>query len=825
MQNNAERATLRSILFADLAQYSRLTAANELRTVDFVSQCFELFQAHCDEFGGEFIKTTGDGVLILFDGVSSAIDYAVFMQERLDRLSSGESIPSRFRIGLHVGEVLRRGGDAFGHAINVAARVQGLAEPGGVCVTQDVYWAARNAGRWGFRFAGRPALKNMPEPLTLYHVVPSNGGAVAEASAQRTILVIDGLGVFRGNGEAIALRSPKAQALIGYLALSSNLQDVQDRIAALLWPDRDIQQARRAMASCLQTAEKTIDGDGASLVRRGKFVGLSPSRITVDVVRMLSDLGEGKIDDMLLRRSDWADSILRGLEDTSDLFSAWLSVTRHNWRDHVLEALEAMLERYPASEPGMRRAASALLVLEPSHERAARCLIRHHAETQNLPAAIRVYETLRDFLCDRYGMAPSAETTALVDALKVPDRNPARRSPARRHGGPVPTLGVGRFATGSRKIALVVSGFRSELIANLSKFREFTVVELADDGDAAAVDYVLKADCADDDRDDVQMTVSVTEPATNRIVWSDSFRLSLANWLALQQQLVGKIASTLEVYLSHDRLARQVRQIPQRPGAYDAWLRGEDLLTRWSLQEEDEAERLFESAIRTDPDFAPAHASLASVINSRQFIRPGSAGDDRAARAVELAQRAVALDPLDARNHLVMAWSTAMAGRFHQAEVHYELAAELNPNSPKMLISAALGLSFMGRSDVATKLLDRATGLTSLFLGYQWSHIAVVRYFAGDLEGAVEAADRSQNAIVDTAGWKASALQKLGRIEEARSALADLHRSVAGAWAGTGAPSGKDVLDWFVSAFPIRRERDRKELARLRLLGGRGGKT
>ena len=68
---------------------------------------------------------------------------------------------------------------------------------------------------------------------------------------------------------------------------------------------------------------------------------------------------------------------------------------------------------------------------------------------------------------------------------------------------------------------------------------------------------------------------------------------------------------------------------------YDAWLRGEDLLTRWSQEAEDEAERLFERAIAADPDFAPAHASLASVYNTRHFIRPGiedDAGTSRRAR-------------------------------------------------------------------------------------------------------------------------------------------------------------------------------------------------
>ena len=117
MEARSERATLKSILFADLAQYSRLTAADELGTLDLVSQCFQLFQTHCEEFGAEFIKTTGDGVLILFDGVSNAIDYAIFMQDSLADLLDRRAFYSRFRIGLHIGEVHRRDGDVFGHDV------------------------------------------------------------------------------------------------------------------------------------------------------------------------------------------------------------------------------------------------------------------------------------------------------------------------------------------------------------------------------------------------------------------------------------------------------------------------------------------------------------------------------------------------------------------------------------------------------------------------------------------------------------------------------------------------------------------------------------
>ena len=172
MQNEAEAPTLKAIMFADLAQYSRLTAAGELAAIDLVTHCFALFKDYCGQHRGELVKTTGDGVLALFDSVSDALDYAVTMQDRLAALAVERPAAGRFRIGLHMGEIRRHTGDVYGHAVNLAARVQTLAKPGGICVTEDVYRAARSTTGYGFRFAGRHALKNMPETISFYHVVP-----------------------------------------------------------------------------------------------------------------------------------------------------------------------------------------------------------------------------------------------------------------------------------------------------------------------------------------------------------------------------------------------------------------------------------------------------------------------------------------------------------------------------------------------------------------------------------------------------------------------------------------------------------------------------
>jgi class 3 adenylate cyclase/DNA-binding SARP family transcriptional activator len=811
-----ERTKLRAILFADLQQFSRLTAADELKTIDFVTRCFEMFSELCPEYGGQFVKNTGDGVLILFDSALSAVDYAMTMQERTRAAGAG-TLSGRFRIGLHMGEVRLRGGDVFGHAVNLAARIESQAEPGGVCVTEEVYQAARSNSAYGFRYGGRAALKNMPEPVSIYHVFVEDEAAARRRPAEHlAVAVVDGLALSTERGDPLTLRSRKAQALVGYLALAGRRQESQDRVAALIWPDRPLAEARKALAGCAALVDKaTAPTNSACVVRRGGLIGLDPSRTDVDLAQVLDNLDKGKIDALLLDRADWPGAILRGLETASPLFAAWLEVARHSQRSKVSAALEHMLERFSDGEPALRQAASALLLLEPSHEGAAQALIRHHMALGDRSAATLVFERLRKVLRKRFRLEPSPATAALLLPASAPPP-PEAPKPPRRAGGP--RVAVGAFRAHRDDLGHAVSGFRADLIANLSKFREFAIVETAEDADASGFDYLLTAVSAGSEGD-VELFVTLAEPAARRVIWSHAFALALADWTETQKRLVGKIAASLHIYLSQDRLARALVGRAGDLDAYDAWLRGEHLLTRWTAADDDEAMRLFEHAITEDPGFAPAYASLASVYTSRHLIRPGATLDaPTARRALELAQRAVAGDPLDARNHLVVAWAAAIARRFDQSEVHYELSAELNPNSPKTLVSAALGLAFMGNGAEAKRLVDRATALTPMFLDYQWSHMAAVQVLAGEHEQALRSAERSNDVILDTPGWRAAALLALGRRDEAAAALTALCEAVAAVWEGPAPATRDGVLDWFLTAFPFRRDADRAALTALRAL-------
>jgi class 3 adenylate cyclase/DNA-binding SARP family transcriptional activator len=792
-----DHTTLKAILFADLSQYSRLVAADEYGTLAFVERSFALFRNQAHTHNGEFIKTTGDGVVVLFDSAARALRYAMEVQDLL-------AGPSRFRIGIHVGEVQRRDGDIFGHAVNVAARLEALAKPGGICVSEEAYRAARPTVSCGFRFAGRVALKNIPEPVGIYHVEAETD---SRSSGAFILSVLGGFSLSR-HGHQVILRSRTARAVLGYLGLTRQREEKTDRLATLLWPGRRIADARRTLIACLSEIDHVISVD--ETLHRGDVIALPP-QIDVDLQQMVDRLNGGTIDDLLLERSDLLDTLLAGLEGVSAPFDTWLSIARHNWRGRVVEALEALLTRFAIRETMLRRAASALLVLDPTHEVAAQYLMRHHLTSGHRPAALRVLKSLETELQTRFSATP---TDATIKLLEGPLEAAFGSSD---HAARIPVIAVGQFASPDGTPNGSALGFRADLITHLSRFREWAVVETASSIDLGGADYLLTA-MFQPFGDSFQLNIVLTNPTNGHVVWSDSFDSGAANWLAVQKEVVRKVAATLEVYLSHDRLSRTIRS-RVNTNAYDAWLRGEALLSHWASEPEAEAMKLFEQVIAMDSSFAPAYAGLASIYTSRHFINPGLyPGHKDLTRALSLAQRAVELDPLDARSQLVLAWSYAMTNAFSQAELHFELVATLNPSSPKMLISAALGLAFMERLDLAASLLSQAQNLSTVFLNYQWSHIATIRYLLGDFDGAVSAAERSKNVIVDTPGWTAAAMVQLGRTQDAKSAIAELMTCVAPVWNGTEPCTPAAILDWFAGAFPLRSPHVRSKLTELKEL-------
>ncbi len=161
-----------ALLFADIAGYSRSMQRDEEGTWRRVVHALELFRTLVGDYGGRVVDTAGDGVFAVFEEPATALRFAIEIQRefRNDAVWSAAAERLAFRIGIHAGEVLTQGERVAGHHVNVAARIENHARPGGICVSEPVRRAISGDPEITFRSLGRARLKNISDPLELFAV-------------------------------------------------------------------------------------------------------------------------------------------------------------------------------------------------------------------------------------------------------------------------------------------------------------------------------------------------------------------------------------------------------------------------------------------------------------------------------------------------------------------------------------------------------------------------------------------------------------------------------------------------------------------------------
>jgi adenylate cyclase len=176
---------LAAILAADVAGYSRLMGDDEEGTLASLrAHLSELFEPSIDEHQGRIVKATGDGLLVEFSSVVDAVECAVACQDGMQQRNTDipESRRIVFRIGVNLGDVIVHDDDLFGDGVNVAARLEGLAEPGGICVSDMVYQGVRSKLDIAFEDLGLQRLKNIGDPVHAYQIAAAADDATPKAA-------------------------------------------------------------------------------------------------------------------------------------------------------------------------------------------------------------------------------------------------------------------------------------------------------------------------------------------------------------------------------------------------------------------------------------------------------------------------------------------------------------------------------------------------------------------------------------------------------------------------------------------------------------------
>src|SRR5260370_2572724 len=567
------------------------------------------------------------------------------------------------------------------------------------------------------------------------HVLAEREPGMAPGAAVRLSVSLVGRLTIRFNGRLVELRTQKAGAVLSYLALTETKHESRERLVGLLWSRSDEEKARASLRQVVRALRSAFEDAGYSgFVAERLSIHLDAERVEIDVESIIEAAESGSVHPVLHNAPDHGERMLEGMDDLDPSFRVWGLAKRQTIHDRLMRSLGAGLVAKDVAAGAKNEIATAIVNLDPTHEEACCHLMRLHAEQGDVAGAIRIYKALWDLLERDYGMEPSPATEELVariklgafeqplakvDALGAAGKRALRAS----NGGfdqaePLAPADVKAPA----KIRLVlrpfqmhgiasddahlVQGFNLHLAACLGRFREWSLI----DRPPAAVplpppdsapQYCIET-TAYQAGAEINMVMVLRDEATGIYVWSESFRLGLDNWFEAQQRIIRRIATSLNVQLSAERLMPLAGEPDVLLYFHDPWVRGQNLMTKFDPESWQRAVAIFRDAIRENPTFSPCYSSLVQMNNIEHIVHPRFFRDLGKARAtVELAKTAVQLDPVDSRAHLCCGWSYCIALRENEAPPHMELACELNDNDPWTLLSCAQYSAFCGAIEQA----------------------------------------------------------------------------------------------------------------------------
>lgn len=181
MTNEGFKRKLTAILSADAVGYSRLMAEDEAATVKTIASYREIMAALIKQHRGRVVDSPGDNLLAEFPSVVDAVQCAVAVQNEIQTRNAelAENRRMEFRIGINIGEIIDDDGRLYGDGVNVAARLEGLAQPGGVCVSAKVYDEVRGKVEIRFEDLGPQDMKNIAEPVRAYRLILDDTWSIA----------------------------------------------------------------------------------------------------------------------------------------------------------------------------------------------------------------------------------------------------------------------------------------------------------------------------------------------------------------------------------------------------------------------------------------------------------------------------------------------------------------------------------------------------------------------------------------------------------------------------------------------------------------------
>jgi TolB-like protein/DNA-binding SARP family transcriptional activator len=660
---------------------------------------------------------------------------------------------------------------------------------------------------------------------------PTHAGEPTSGILARIYLVGTMRAVAPGGADVLP-RGRKTRGLLACLCLAQGDRVSRSRLVGLFWDRSPDPQARMSLRQSLSELNGIVNRHVPGLVEIGRDnVRIDIRKCWVDALAILEASPEATADTSNLVQP-YSERLLEDLDGITPSFDHWLAAERTRFEDRVRKILEAELDRMieQNAKPEVRAAAARRLInFEPTHEGAARNLMRAFAEMGDRAQAIREFERCRQALLTVLDLPPSKETTAVYEAIRIgsppmlapasheggigvdshettaastPDAFPARWK-IERQSDPIaaplyvfshearrePSIAVLPFRNLSGEPAhdFVAEGLVEDLIEALSRVPNFFVISRLSTlafrnqdrhpreiGNVLGVRYVLSGSVRVL-RDRLRLTIELTDTQVGAALWFSKLDERFLDLFEVQDRLCEMIVRQVAPHLHAAEMNRIRVKRPDSLEAYDLFLRAQENMHNSSRAVFETSEALFDAALAKDPHYAAALAWRAywHVLRVGQGWSPDPTND--ATQADHFAQSAIecnSMEPMALAVHGHIA--SYLLKDFDLAFRRFETALQINANAAPAWLWSAAAHAWIGDGSRAIEEINKAMALSPYDpLMYAYSVIAGMAYLAdGQYERAIECALRSvRENRTYTSAYRllVIALVLAGREEEART--------------------------------------------------------
>ncbi|KAB7643913.1 winged helix-turn-helix domain-containing protein [Polymorphobacter fuscus] len=553
-----------------------------------------------------------------------------------------------------------------------------------------------------------------------------------EAFARPAVQKIFGLAdLFLPDGTHVKL-GKRARALMAMLAVSPAQSLSRDYIIQMLWGRSYREQGQISLRQCLSELRRELPE--TMLAADNRAIWLNPGKVQTEIDVLVAQSSNDDFVAGLSRLGRPFDSLF-----LPGAFEQWSADAGRSLTDRLRIEVHRRLSRQRAASQweAVNRLAAAWLLREPSDSEANAALVLSQTEQ---------------------GQTANARST--YDAFAGPASQPA----IMLHPSAAPLLVV-RAVREDVPLGLGLA-IREEFAEGLSRFRELRIaLPAAGAGEPRGPGYTL--DCTVRGSQTPYLSARLATKDVGEVLWTDRQALDHdgASPRALQQQiadLVARVVATLVPTIADDAIMRP--EPPVGP-TYIAYLRARSLSIAPASHEAALASaRALQQLISNDPDFIPAYAPLARLLNTDYFYtRLGSTGPGHRAQAQTLSNVAYASDSKDAHVNSLMGWCALRRQAWDEAERHFNEVVWLNPLNFDRLNEAGDGLVYLGEIDRGERLIESARALRGRFDAYYWNDIGKVRLFRGELDSACDAFEAGGDSLIWTPVYAAIAFALAGR--------------------------------------------------------------